>query len=57
MNFIKRALLSTKAKKGRSFLLLLVFSVILIFVLAGITIQSASNKATEKANQWEDRLL
>lgn len=51
MNFIKRALLSTKAKKGRSFLLLLVFSVILIFVLAGITIQSASNKATEEARK------
>ncbi|MGX7418427.1 FtsX-like permease family protein [Carnobacterium gallinarum] len=51
MNFIKRALLSTKAKKGRSFMLLLVFSAILIFVLAGITIQSASKVATTEARK------
>lgn len=51
MNFIKRALLSTKAKKGRSLMLLLVFSAILIFVLAGITIQSASKVATTEARK------
>lgn len=34
MNFIKRAWLATKAKKGRTALLILVTSAILIFVLA-----------------------
>ena len=51
MNFIKRALLSTKVKKGRSFLLLFIFSAILIFVLAGLTIQSAANVATSEARK------
>lgn len=39
MNFIKRAWLATKAKKGRTALLILVTSAILIFVLAGLTIK------------------
>ncbi|WP_206912100.1 hypothetical protein IGL98_001633 [Enterococcus sp. DIV0840] len=51
MNFIKRALLSMKSKKGRTFLLCAVFSAILIFVLAGLTIQSAALTATENAKK------
>lgn len=45
MNFIKRAWLATKAKKSRTALLTLVTSSILIFVLAGLTIKSAADKA------------
>ena len=53
MNFIKRGLLSLWAKKGRTLLLCAVFSAILIFVLAGLTIKSAAEKATENAqNSW-----
>lgn len=51
MNFIKRALLWSKAKKGRTLLLCAVFSAILIFVLAGITIRSAALRATENAKK------
>lgn len=51
MNFFKRALLSMKAKKGRTLLLCAVFSAILIFVLAGLTIQSAALTATENAKK------
>lgn len=49
MNFIKRGFLSLWAKKGRTLLLCAVFSAILIFVLAGLTIKSAAEKATENA--------
>ncbi len=49
MNFIKRGLLSLWAKKGRTLLLCAFFSAILIFVLAGLTIKSAAEKATENA--------
>lgn len=51
MNFFKRALKSSWSKKGRTILLCAVFSAILIFVLAGLTIQSAANKATEQAEK------
>ena len=51
MNFIKRAFLSTKVKKGRSLLLILVFSAILIFILAGLIIQNASLRAIENATK------
>ncbi|MGX7262390.1 ABC transporter permease [Enterococcus crotali] len=51
MNFIKRAIVSMKTKKGRTFLLCAVFSAILIFVLAGLTIQSAALTATENAKK------
>ncbi len=51
MNFLKRALLSVKVKKGRSLLLCAIFTVILIFILAGLTIQSASLKAADNAKQ------
>lgn len=51
MNFIKRALKSTKAKWGRSFLLFAVFTAILIFVLAGLTIRSAAEQAAAQAKK------
>ena len=51
MNFLKRAFYSTKAKVGRSLLLTFVFSAILIFILAGLTIQSASLTAAENAKK------
>lgn len=51
MNFLKRAFYSTKAKVGRSLLLTFVFSAILIFILAGLTIQSASLTAVENAKK------
>ncbi|WP_057877795.1 MULTISPECIES: ABC transporter permease [Levilactobacillus] len=49
MNFFKRAWLNIWAKKGRSILLILVSSAILMFVLAGLLIRSAAVKATETA--------
>lgn len=51
MNFLKRAFYSTKAKVGRTLLLTFVFSAILIFILAGLTIQSASLTAAENAKK------
>ncbi|WIL39168.1 ABC transporter permease [Kurthia sp. YJT4] len=51
MNFLKRAFHSMKVKKGRTALLTIVFSAILIFILAGLTIQSASLKAIENAKK------
>lgn len=51
MNFIKRAWLNTSAKWGRTALLTLVTSAILIFVLAGLLISNAANKATEQAKR------
>lgn len=51
MNFMKRGLQSLRAKKGRSLLLIAVFSAILIFVLAGLTIRSAALVATENAQK------
>ncbi|RDY84009.1 ABC transporter permease [Bacillus amyloliquefaciens] len=51
MNFIKRAFWSMKAKKGKTLLQLIVFSVICIFVLSGLTIQSAAKKSSELARQ------
>ncbi len=53
MNFMKRAWKSTKVKWGRSLLLFAVFTAILIFVLAGLTIRSA---AEEAANQAQKKL-
>lgn len=51
MNFFKRALKSTKVKWGRSLLLLAVFTAILVFVLAGLTIRSAAQQAAEQAQK------
>ncbi|WP_367295570.1 ABC transporter permease [Levilactobacillus yonginensis] len=49
MNFFKRAWLNVWSKKGRSVLLILVSSAILMFVLAGLLIRSAAVKATGQA--------
>lgn len=51
MNFMKRALKSTKVKWGRSLLLFAVFTAILIFVLAGLTIRSAAKQAAKQAQK------
>lgn len=51
MNYIKRAIQSLWAKKGRSILMIAVFSAILIFVLAGLTIRSGADLATTNAKK------
>ncbi|MFV0560356.1 MAG: ABC transporter permease [Enterococcus sp.] len=51
MNFLKRAMQNLWAKKGRSLILIAVFSAILIFVLAGLTIRSGAELATENAKK------
>ena len=51
MNFIKRAFLSVKARKGKSLLQLFIFSAICVFVLAGLSIQTAADKSAELARQ------
>ncbi|MGG1106119.1 ABC transporter permease [Bacillus subtilis] len=51
MNFIKRAFWNMKAKKGKTLLQLFVFTVICVFVLSGLTIQSAAQKSSELARQ------
>ncbi|GMA69308.1 ABC transporter permease [Leuconostoc litchii] len=49
MDFIKRAVLYLRQKIGRTALITLVMSAIMIFVLAGIIIQSAAIQATNSA--------
>jgi len=51
VNFIKRAWLNLTAKKGRSVLLILVTSAIMLFVLAGLLIRNAADTATSHAKQ------
>lgn len=51
MNFIKRAILSMKARKGRTILQLFIFTIVCVLILSGFTIQSAANKASELARQ------
>lgn len=51
MNFLKRAVLSVKARKGKSLLQIFVFSVICILVLAGLSIQSAAKKSGDLARE------
>lgn len=51
MNFIKRAFLSVKTRKGKSLLQIFVFTVICVLVLSGISIQSAAEKSSELARQ------
>ncbi|MGG1140196.1 ABC transporter permease [Bacillus mycoides] len=51
MNFIKRALLSVKARKGRTFITLIIFMIICNLVLAGFAIRSATEKANDLARQ------
>ncbi len=45
MNFIKRAILSMKKRKGTSLILMVVFLIVTNLVLAGFTIQNASKKS------------
>ncbi|UYP03801.1 ABC transporter permease [Bacillus subtilis] len=51
MNFIKRAFWNMKVKKRKMLLQLFVFTVICVFVLSGLTIQSAAQKSSELARQ------
>lgn len=51
MNFFKRAWLNLTAKWGRSVLLVLVTSAIMLFVLAGLLIRNAANTATSNAKK------
>ncbi|EAC8173623.1 ABC transporter permease [Listeria monocytogenes] len=51
MNFFKRAWLSMKARKGRSVLQLIIFTVVCVLILSGFTIQSAADKANELARE------
>ncbi|MEA0563455.1 ABC transporter permease [Lysinibacillus irui] len=51
MNFMKRAFLSIKARKGKSLLLMGIFFIVISLVLAGFTVQNASNKATDNARK------
>lgn len=51
MNFLKRALLSVKARKGKSILQIFVFTVICVLVLAGLSIQTAARKSGDLARQ------
>lgn len=51
MNFLKRAWLSLSAKKGRSVLLVLVTTAIMLFVLVGMLIHTAADQATANAKK------
>ncbi|GAX47803.1 ABC transporter permease [Pseudolactococcus reticulitermitis] len=51
MNFFKRAWLYLTAKVGKTAILMLVFTAIMVFVLAGLTIRQAAIKATENAKK------
>ena len=51
MNFLKRALLSVTSRKGKSFLQIIVFSVIFVLVLSGLSIQSAAQVSGDLARQ------
>ncbi|WP_155590829.1 ABC transporter permease [Lysinibacillus cavernae] len=51
MNFIKRAFLSVKARKGKSLILFTVFLVVSNLVLAGFAIQNVSQRANDHARQ------
>lgn len=51
VNFIKRALLSVKERKAKSFLQLIVFTVICVLIIAGLSIQSAADKSAQLARE------
>ncbi|WP_243387458.1 ABC transporter permease [Bacillus kexueae] len=51
MNFLKRAFLSVKARKGKSILMLFVLSVIFVLVVSGLSIQSAAEKSSDLARE------
>ncbi len=49
MNFVKRAGITLWTRKGRSLLLVLTSTVILVFVMAGLIIQNAALTAANNA--------
>lgn len=51
MDFIRRALLFSKVKIGRTLLLILTFSAILIFVLSGLIINHSAQQAIDTAKK------
>jgi putative ABC transport system permease protein len=51
MDFLRRAWLFTKAKVGRTALLILTMTAVLVFVLAGLVINNSANKSIETAKQ------
>lgn len=51
MNFLSRAFLSTKENLGKTALLFLVMTTICVFVLAGISIQQATDQASNFARE------
>lgn len=58
MNFIKRAILSMKKRKGTSLILMAVFLIVTNLVLAGFTIQNASKKLLMlQEKNWVQMLL
>lgn len=54
MNFIKRAFLSVRARKGKSLILFAVFLVVTNLVLAGFAMQNVTETASDLARKnWE----
>ncbi|MGX7047477.1 ABC transporter permease [Pseudolactococcus piscium] len=51
MDFIRRAWLYTKAKIGKTILLIVIFSSILIFVLSGLVINNSAKQSIENAKK------
>ncbi|MCU5601400.1 ABC transporter permease [Bacillus wiedmannii] len=51
MNFIKRAFLSMKQRKGTTFILMAIFLIVVNLVLAGFTVQNATQKAADNARK------
>lgn len=51
MDFLRRAWLFTKAKIGRTTLLIVIFSSILIFVLSGLVINNSAKQSIENAKK------
>ncbi|HDR7642423.1 ABC transporter permease [Bacillus wiedmannii] len=51
MNFMKRAILSMKKRRGTSLILIAVFLIVTNLVLSGFTIQNASKKAADAARK------
>lgn len=54
MNFIKRAWQNVIFKKGRSFLLIIVMTVIMIFIMAGLLIRNAAITTVNNTKQQVD---
>jgi putative ABC transport system permease protein len=51
MNFMKRGFLSVRARAGKSLLQVFIFTVICVFVLSGLSIQSAAEKSSVLARE------